>query len=120
MPCCEISDRAQMSKTIIAVRHFALGGRESLETAVKPINHNIVNRAKKLLIQKVCMLNGCCIHFVHCLKIFTTQCISKYKYMVRGVNTFVNVNIQLIASTSLQSTLTPSAANSQLRRKLRA
>ena len=28
MPCCEISDRAQMSKTIIAVRHFALGGRE--------------------------------------------------------------------------------------------
>ena len=34
MPCCEISDRAQMSKTIIAVRHFALGGRESLETAV--------------------------------------------------------------------------------------
>ena len=36
MPCCEISDRAQMSKTIIAVRHFALGGRESLETAVTP------------------------------------------------------------------------------------
>ena len=34
MPCCEISDRAQMSKTIIAVRHFGLGGRESLETAV--------------------------------------------------------------------------------------
>ena len=34
MPCCQISDRAQMSKTIIAVRHFALGGRESLETAV--------------------------------------------------------------------------------------
>ena len=34
MPCGEISDRAQMSKTIIAVRHFALGGRESLETAV--------------------------------------------------------------------------------------
>ena len=35
MPCCEISDCAQMSKTIIAVRHFGLGGRESLETAVK-------------------------------------------------------------------------------------
>ena len=34
MPCCEISDCAQMSKTIIAVRHFELGGRESLETAV--------------------------------------------------------------------------------------
>ena len=34
MPCCEISDCAQMSKTIIAVRHFGLGGRESLETAV--------------------------------------------------------------------------------------
>ena len=37
MPCCEISDRAQMSKTIIAVRHFAFGGRESLETAVTVI-----------------------------------------------------------------------------------
>ena len=35
MPCCKISDCAQMSKTIIAVRHFELGGRESLETAVK-------------------------------------------------------------------------------------
>ena len=34
MPCCEIGDYAQMSKTIIAVRHFGLGGRESLETAV--------------------------------------------------------------------------------------
>ena len=34
MPSCEISDCAQMSKTIIAVRHFGLGGRESLETAV--------------------------------------------------------------------------------------
>ena len=33
MPCCEISDCAQMSKTVIAVRHFELGGRESLETA---------------------------------------------------------------------------------------
>ena len=35
MPCCEISDCAQMSKTIIAVRHFGLGHRESLETAVR-------------------------------------------------------------------------------------
>ena len=34
MPCCEINDCAQMSKTIIAARHFGLGGRESLETAV--------------------------------------------------------------------------------------
>ena len=34
MPCCEISDCAQMSKTIVAVRHFGLGGCESLETAV--------------------------------------------------------------------------------------
>ena len=34
MPCCEISDCAQMSKTITAVRHFGLGPRESLETAV--------------------------------------------------------------------------------------
>ena len=33
MPYCEISERAQMSKTITAVRHFRLGGRESLETA---------------------------------------------------------------------------------------
>ena len=40
MPCCEISDCAQMSKTIIAVRHFGLGGRESLETAVTMGNHN--------------------------------------------------------------------------------
>ena len=35
MPCCEISDCAEMSKTIITVRHFGLGGREPLETAVK-------------------------------------------------------------------------------------
>ena len=35
MPCCEISDCAQMSKTIIAVRHFGLDGRESLDIAVK-------------------------------------------------------------------------------------
>ena len=35
MPCCAISNCAQMSKTIIAVRHFRLGGREPLETAVK-------------------------------------------------------------------------------------
>ena len=33
-PYCEISGRVQMSKTIIAVKHFALGGCESLETAV--------------------------------------------------------------------------------------
>ena len=26
---CEISDRAQMSKTVIAVRHFGLGSHES-------------------------------------------------------------------------------------------
>ena len=35
MPSCEIGDHVQMSKRIIAVRHFRLGGRESLETAVK-------------------------------------------------------------------------------------
>ena len=34
MPRCDISDCAQLSKTIIPVRHFGLGGRESLETAV--------------------------------------------------------------------------------------
>ena len=50
MPCCEISDRAQMSKTIIAVRHFALGGRESLETAVTP---KIVPRISSLSFSKV-------------------------------------------------------------------
>ena len=42
MPCCEISDCAQMSKTIIAVRHFGLGGRESLETAVSVNYYNIL------------------------------------------------------------------------------
>ena len=45
MPCCEISDCAQMSKTIIAVKHFGLGGRESLETAV--MNGN---KAKQMLL----------------------------------------------------------------------
>ena len=40
MPCCEVSDCAQMSKTIIAVRHFELGGRELLETAVKENGKN--------------------------------------------------------------------------------
>ena len=35
MSCCEISDRAEMSKAIIVVRYFGLGGRESLETAVR-------------------------------------------------------------------------------------
>ena len=34
MPCREISDCVQMSKTIIAVKHFELGGCESLKTAV--------------------------------------------------------------------------------------
>ena len=34
MSYCEISDRAEMSKIIIAVNRFALGGCESLETAV--------------------------------------------------------------------------------------
>ena len=33
MPC-EISDCAQISKTVISVRHFGLGGHESLKTAV--------------------------------------------------------------------------------------
>ena len=37
MPCCEIRHRAKMSKTIITVCHFGLGGRESLETAVRQI-----------------------------------------------------------------------------------
>ena len=47
MPYCKIRDRAQMSKTIIAARHFGLGGRESLETAVNIIiveglNHDVL------------------------------------------------------------------------------
>ena len=41
MPCCEISDHTQMSKTIIAVRHFGLGGRKSLETTVRPITRHV-------------------------------------------------------------------------------
>ena len=32
--CMCLSDRAQMSKTTFAVKHFSFGGRESLETAV--------------------------------------------------------------------------------------
>ena len=40
MPCCEINDCAQMSKTIIVVRHFGLRGRESQETAVKPTDES--------------------------------------------------------------------------------
>ena len=47
MPCCEISDCAQMSKTIIAVRHFGLGGRESLETAVS-VKLNYANNLSSL------------------------------------------------------------------------
>ena len=47
MPCCEISDLRSNVKTIIAVRHFGLGGRESLETAVNnvvlPTLFNAVN-----------------------------------------------------------------------------
>ena len=47
MPCCEIGNCAQMSKTIIAVWHFGLGGRESLKTAVnkecKYIYNNNIN-----------------------------------------------------------------------------
>ena len=38
MPWYEISDCAQMSKTIIVVRHFGPGGRESLETAVRTLS----------------------------------------------------------------------------------
>ena len=45
MPCCEINECAQMTKTIIAVRHFGLSGRESLETAVTN-NDEIVIQVK--------------------------------------------------------------------------
>ena len=46
MPCCKISDCAQMSKTIIAVRHFGLGGRKSLETAVIKAYHRKSGKSK--------------------------------------------------------------------------
>ena len=49
MPCCEISDCAQMSKTIIAVRHFGLGGRESLETAVTTLRSSVFIRGGLML-----------------------------------------------------------------------
>ena len=42
MPCCEISNGAQMSKIIIAIRHFGLGGRESLETAVGLLSSSLM------------------------------------------------------------------------------
>ena len=57
MPCCEISDCAQMSKTIIAVRHFGLGGRESLETAVMTNLHHQVHK----------IYNLCTTHALLCL-----------------------------------------------------
>ena len=58
MPCCKISDCAQMSKTIIAVRHFGLGGRESLETAVIMI-------LAGLQCSKRCQFNNCFVFFCH-------------------------------------------------------
>ena len=45
MPRCKISDCTQMSKTVIAVRHFGLGGRESLETVV---NYEIIFFSRSL------------------------------------------------------------------------
>ena len=48
MPCREISDCAQISKTIIAVRHFGLGGRESLETAVIEKCEKLVEGIEKI------------------------------------------------------------------------
>ena len=41
IPCCEICDCTQMSETIIAVRPFGLGGRESIETAVNKGNPKV-------------------------------------------------------------------------------
>ena len=49
IPYCEISDRAQMSKTIIAVRYFGLGGRELLETAVDDVLWTILSTYMQLL-----------------------------------------------------------------------
>ena len=45
-PYCEISGRVQMSKTIIAVKHFVSGGRESLETAVMWLSATLSKKAK--------------------------------------------------------------------------
>ena len=40
----QLRDCAQMSKTTIAVRHFELGGRESLETAVRDVTRTLIGR----------------------------------------------------------------------------
>ena len=47
MPCCE------MSKTIIVVRHFGLGGRESLETALTNFHFKTVCAWSLLVIAEV-------------------------------------------------------------------
>ena len=59
MPCCEISDCAQVSKTIIAVRNFGLGGRESLETAVNIERTRALRSWITFLLLLVFMCNCC-------------------------------------------------------------
>ena len=61
MPCCEITDCAEMSKTIMAVRHFGLGGRESLETAVTKEQPKLTFNDKKL--HTVALLVFLSVHF---------------------------------------------------------
>ena len=63
MPCCEISDYAQMSKTI-AVMRFGLGGRESLKTAetvcVKVVQTSSVNTTYNIvMLQLACRQTSC-------------------------------------------------------------
>ena len=53
MSCCEIRDCAQMSKTIIAVRHFGLSGRESLETAVSIVKKKVIRIAYSIVISAI-------------------------------------------------------------------
>ena len=47
-----------MSKTIIAVRHFGLGGRESLETAVKFISLIILLGEVRKFLGEVLKISG--------------------------------------------------------------
>ena len=69
MPCCEINDCAQTSKTIIAVRHFGLGGRESLETAVTVVKFNcfFIQAAKGPSDLITSSYLGGFLYFFHCL-----------------------------------------------------
>ena len=57
-----------MSKTIIAIRHFGLGGRESLETAVTVVKFNcfFIQPAKGSGDLIISSYLGGFLHFFHC------------------------------------------------------